>query len=127
MNSDQTDNQFRILHIILGLTPTNGQYNEHCLPLRKTRDITICTYFKSEITPPAEITLYHWDSTMRGFFRALGTSLREREFDVIHVHTPHAGLLLLIYLFFSGLYTKLKRSTVHTVQNSTGILSFTTS
>ncbi|UCF27890.1 MAG: glycosyltransferase family 4 protein [Chloroflexota bacterium] len=118
MTRNQVDHQFRILHIILGLTPTNGQYNEHCLPLRKTRDITICTYFKSEITPPEEITLYDGDSTMRGFFRALGSSLKERDYDVIHVHTPHAGLLLLVYLFFSGLYGKLKSSTVHTVQNS---------
>jgi glycosyltransferase involved in cell wall biosynthesis len=102
----------------LALTPTNGQYNEHCLPLRKSREITICTYFKSEITPPEEITLYDGDSSMSGFFRALGSSLKDREYDVIHVHTPHAGLLLLIYLFFSGLYNRLKPSTVHTIQNS---------
>jgi glycosyltransferase involved in cell wall biosynthesis len=120
MTLNQVDKRFRILHIILGLTPTNGQYNEHCLPLRKTRDITICTYFKSEITPPEEITLYDGDSTLRGFFRALGSALKEREYDVIHVHTPHAGLLLLVYLFFSGLYGKLKHATVHTVQNSYG-------
>lgn len=120
MSSIQTERQFRILHIILGLTPTNGQYNEHCLPLRKSRDITICTYFKSEITPPHELTLYDGDSTIRGFFRALGSALKEKEYDVIHVHTPHAGLLLLVYLFFSGSYSKLKSSTVHTVQNSFG-------
>lgn len=120
MSSIQTERQFRILHIILGLTPTNGQYNEHCLPLRKSRDITICTYFKSEITPPHELTLYDGDSTIRGFFRALGSALKEKDYDVIHVHTPHAGLLLLVYLFFSGSYNKLKSSTVHTVQNSFG-------
>jgi glycosyltransferase involved in cell wall biosynthesis len=118
MNHVQSDRNFRILHIILALTPTNGQYNEHCLPLRKSRDITICTYFKSEITPPEEITLFDGDSSMRGFFRALGSSFKERQYDVIHVHTPHAGLLLLIYLFFSGLYNRLKPSTVHTIQNS---------
>ncbi len=118
MNPVQSDLNFRILHIILALTPTNGQYNEHCLPLRKSREITICTYFKSEITPPEEITLYDGDSSMSGFFRALGSSLKDREYDVIHVHTPHAGLLLLIYLFFSGLYNRLKPSTVHTIQNS---------
>lgn len=118
MNQDQSDHNFRILHIILALTPTNGQYNEHCLPLRKSREITICTYFKTKINPPEEITLFDGDNSMSGFFRALGASLKEREYDVIHVHTPHAGLLLLIYLFFSGLYNKLKPSTVHTIQNS---------
>ena len=118
MNSIQLDRNFRVLHIILALTPTNGQYNEHCLPLRKSREITICTYFKSEITPPEEITLFDGDSSMRGFFRALGSALNNRGYDVIHVHTPHAGLLLLLYLFYSGLYKRLKPSTVHTIQNS---------
>jgi len=84
------------------------------------RDITICTYFKSiwGITPPAGITLFEGDNSLRGFFRALRAALEEREYDVIHVHTPHAGALLPMTLLMSGLYRKLKPSTVHTVQNS---------
>jgi glycosyltransferase involved in cell wall biosynthesis len=115
---DRSKRPLRVLHIILALTPTNGQYNEHCLPLRKKRDITICTYFKSTITPPPEITLYDGDSSVRGFYRTCRAALEQREYDVIHVHTPHAGVLLLMTLFLSGLYRKLKPSTVHTVQNS---------
>ncbi|MDX1475685.1 MAG: glycosyltransferase family 4 protein, partial [Reinekea sp.] len=41
-----------------------------------------------------------------------------KEYDVIHVHTPHAGVLLLTTLLLSGWYRKLKPSTIHTVQNS---------
>jgi len=108
----------RILHIILALKPTNGQYNEHCLPMLDKREITICTYFKSTVTPPAGITLFDGDDSLRGFHRALLAALRHTEHDVIHVHTPHAGVLLLMTLFLSGLYRKLSASTVHTVQNS---------
>jgi len=108
----------RILHLILALKPTNGQYNEHCLPLLHQREISICTYFKSEITPPPEIALFDGDSTLKGFFRALRAALGERKYDVIHVHTPHAGVLLLTGLFMFGQYKKLKSSTVHTIQNS---------
>ena len=107
-----------ILHLILSLRPTNGQYNEHCLPMVNKRDITICTYFKSEIEPPAGITLFDGDSSLRGFIRALQAALADREYDVIHVHTPHAGILLLITLLISGLYRKLIPVSVHTVQNS---------
>ena len=102
-----------ILHIILAIRPTNCQYNEHCLPLRHTRDISICTYFRSEITPPPEITLFEGDNTLKGFFRALRAALDERDYDVIHVHTPHAGVLLLTGLFMFGQYTRLRFSTVH--------------
>jgi len=114
----QSNHQLRILHIILALKPTNGQYNEHCLPLMDERDINICTYFKSDITPPEPITLFDGDSTLLGFFRALRTALAKKKYDIIHVHTPHAGVLLLVTLFALGLYRKLIPITVHTVQNS---------
>ena len=107
-----------VLHIILVLKPTNGQYNEHCLPLMDRRDITICTFFKSDITPPEAITLFDGDNTIMGFFRAARAALTKREYDIIHVHTPHAGVLLLVALFMFGMYKKLIPTTVHTVQNS---------
>ena len=114
----QPNQRLSILHIILALKPTNGQYNEHCLPLMNQRDITICTYFKSDITPPEQITLFDGDSSLMGFFRALKTALAKKRYDIIHVHTPHAGVLLLLTLFALGLYKRLIPITVHTVQNS---------
>jgi hypothetical protein len=65
MNGSGADRPFSILHIILALTPTNGQYNEHCLPMMDRRDVTICTYFRSVwgITPPPAITLFEGDDT----------------------------------------------------------------
>jgi len=118
MNIHRSNRRLSILHIILVLKPTNGQYNEHCLPLMDKRDITICTFFKSDITPPKAITLFDGDNTIMGFFRAVGAALAKREYDIIHVHTPHAGVLLLVALFMFGMYKKLIPSTVHTVQNS---------
>jgi len=118
MNVLRSNRRLSILHIILALTPTNGQYNEHCLPLMNQRDITICTYFKSGIKPPDAITLFDGDNSLMGFYRALRAALAKKEYDIIHVHTPHAGLLLLATLFVSGLYKKHIRSAVHTVQNS---------
>ena len=118
MNIHRSNRRLSILHIILVLKPTNGQYNEHCLPLMDKRDITICTFFKSDITPPKAITLFDGDNTIMGFFRAVRAALAKREYDIIHVHTPHAGVLLLVALFMFGMYKKLIPSTVHTVQNS---------
>jgi len=114
----QSNRRLSILHIILALKPTNGQYNEHCLPLMDERDITVCTYFKSDIMPPDQITLFDGDNTLMGFFRTLRAALAKRQYDIIHVHTPHAGVLLLLTLLLTGLYKKLIPSTVHTVQNS---------
>ena len=43
----------RILHVIIMLGETNSQYNEHCLPSRRVRDLTICTYFRPTADEPA--------------------------------------------------------------------------
>ena len=63
------------MHLILALKPSNGQYNEHCLPMLTKRDITVCTYFRSEVTPPAELTVFEGDNSLKGFFRALRVAL----------------------------------------------------
>jgi glycosyltransferase involved in cell wall biosynthesis len=120
MKTPESDRRLSILHVILALTPTNCQYNEHCLPMMNEREITIATYFRSiwGITPPAGIALFDGDGTLRGFFRTLRIALEARAYDVIHVHTPHAGVLVPMALLCYGLYRRLKPSTVHTVHNS---------
>jgi glycosyltransferase involved in cell wall biosynthesis len=120
MSDGDAKKPLRILHIILALRSTNGQYNEHCLPLMDVRKISICTYFRSEITPPSAISLFDGDGTVSGFFRAFRAALAAGEYDIIHVHTPHAGILLLAALFKAGLYRRLKPSIIHTIQNSYG-------
>ena len=113
-----SDSQLKILHLIMSLTPTNGQYNEHCLPLVNKRAISICTYYKSKIKPPEEIALFDGDDTAPGFFRALKAALDSKEYDVIHAHLPLTGVLLLIALIFYRRYKKVRPYTVYTVQNS---------
>lgn len=107
--------RLKVLHVILKITETNGQYNEHCLPMRWQRDISICTYFAPEITPPPEIRLYGGDNTLPGFYRTLEAALDDAEPDVIHAHVPHTGVMLAL--------SRLRRSDIlpraaYTVQNS---------
>ena len=116
-NMPTSNRPLRILHIILALKPTNGQYNEHCLPMR-TSATSRSVPTSSPRHAPHRHNFVRWRHSLRGFHRALRAALRDREYDVIHVHTPHAGVLLLMTLLLSGLYRKLAPSTVHTIQNS---------
>jgi glycosyltransferase involved in cell wall biosynthesis len=113
-----SDAKMRVLHLIIVLGETNGQYNEHCLPLRHERDISIVTYFVPKLTPPPEITVYAGDGTLRGFFRALKNALEATRYDVVHAHAPQTGTLLVLAALAWRRFWKLRPSLVYTAQDS---------
>lgn len=112
----ESNRPLRILHLQVVIGETDMVYNEHSLPLADERDITICTFFGSDMKPPKTITLLEGDGSFKGFFRALKTALTEKEYDIIHAHSPHLGFLFLTGTLFN--YPKYKPSTVATVQDS---------
>ena len=112
------NHRLSILHFILAARATNGQYNEHCLPMAQQRDITICTYFQSEEEPPSALTLFDGDNSFAGFFRAAYAALTAQDYDAIHAHVPHTGVLLLAAVLRYGLYGKIMPRSVYTIQNS---------
>jgi glycosyltransferase involved in cell wall biosynthesis len=115
---DDARRRLKVLHLILMLGETNGQYNEHCLPLIGERDLSISTYFVPRLTPPPEITMFAGDGTLRGFFRSLHRALDAERYDVIHAHAPQSGVLLLLAVLARRRSHRLRRSLVYTVQDS---------
>jgi glycosyltransferase involved in cell wall biosynthesis len=116
--NESTDRPLRILHLIIVLGETNSQYNEHCLPVVNVRDLSICTYFRPKVAYPAEIGVFAGDDTLRGFFRALGSALDAKEFDVIHAHAPQTGALLTLALAARPSRWRLWRTLAYTVHDS---------
>jgi len=115
---DPAVRRLKVLHLILMLGETNGQYNEHCLPLIGERDLSISTYFVPRLTPPPEITMFAGDGTLMGFFRSLRRALDADDYDVIHAHAPQSGVLLLLAVLARRRSRRLRRSLVYTVQDS---------
>lgn len=115
--TDRRD-RLRVLHVILMLGETNGQYNEHCLPMVGARDLSICTYFTPQLTPPREIDLFAGDGSLMGFFRALRRATDEKQYDVVHVHAPQTGALAILALIGMFRFRRLRPSMVYTVQDS---------
>src|SRR5438552_8226640 len=115
---DAAVRRLKVLHLILMLGETNGQYNEHCLPLIGERDLSISTYFVPRLTPPPEITMFAGDGTLMGFFRSLRRALDADDYDVIHAHAPQSGVLLLLAVLARRRSRRLRCSLVYTVQDS---------
>lgn len=85
-----------ILHLIVTLGESNAQYNEHCLPQRTQRDITICSYSRASVSVPPSITLFEGDGTIRGFADAMDRAFAERSYDVVHAHAPGSAAMLML-------------------------------
>lgn len=116
--SSGTSRRLRILHLVLVLGETNSQYNEHCLPQLEARELTICTYFPPQLTPPPGIALFPGDGTLPGFFRALRAALDAHEYDVVHAHSPHTSVLLPLGVALHPRSWRAWRSMVLTVHDS---------
>lgn len=110
------DKPLSILRVVLSIGETNAAYNQFSLPLIGRYDITICTYFRSNITPPEEITLLEGNDSLMGFLCALKAALTQRDYDVVHVHTPHVAFLFLIATIFR--IGRPMPATVYTVHSS---------
>lgn len=118
MTDEQPADRCRVLHLTLSLSATNSQYNEHCLPMAKRRAISICTFFEPQLSAIPEIRVFPGNGTVLGFFRALRAALGADPYDVIHAHSPHTGVLLLLALFAWGLSGRLRPLTAYTVHDS---------
>lgn len=112
----KTNGRLAVLNVLLSITETSGAYYQHCLGVADRREITICTYFRSNIPVPSGIRLFQGDNTPLGFFRALRAALKAGEYDIVHAHSPHVGLLfVLLDMLLLGRFA---RSSVYNVQNS---------
>jgi len=114
--SNKMKKKISILHLVISIGETNAAYNEHCLPLAEERDITICTYFRSDITPPDNIRMFQGNGSIKGFFHGVRAALDAGKYDIVHVHSPHLGILFLVVTRFG--YRKFAASDVVTVHDS---------
>lgn len=105
-----------ILRLVLTIDESSAPYNQFCLPLSREQDITICSYFKPKILIPNEIKLFEGNGTLKHFISILKSALAENDYDIIHAHTPHVGLLFLVISFFIG--NKYFHKSVFTVHNT---------
>ncbi len=85
-----------ILHLLLSAGETSADYNEYSLPLANRHKIAICTFFKPQIIPPKEVTVFEGDGSFIGFFRGMKEAMTKKRFDIIHAHSPHVGFLFLM-------------------------------
>jgi glycosyltransferase involved in cell wall biosynthesis len=87
--------RLRLLHVVVQATPTNSQWNEHCLPVADERQITVCSLFPASVPGDRRIARFEGDGSVLGGLKALRRALREDRYDAVHVHAAAAVPVLL--------------------------------
>lgn len=111
-----TGTPLRVLHVIINVGETNSQYNQLCLPLADVQDISICSYFPTEIEPHPSIALESGGGSLVGFFRALRRAL-DADPDVVSVHAPQTGALVVLFALMSLRWRTIRPKLVYTVRD----------
>lgn len=112
-----TGPRLRVLHVIINVGETNSQYNQLCLPMADIQDVSICSYFPTEIQPPPSINLQSGEGSLVGFFRSLRRALK-RDPDVISVHAPQTGALVVLFALMSLRWKRIRPRMVYTVRDA---------
>jgi glycosyltransferase involved in cell wall biosynthesis len=89
----------RVLRLVLRVGPTSGPYNQLTLPALDRYENTLCTFFPSQFasewTPDTRLEYVEGDGRTTSFVRHVRHLLRRRRFDVVHLHSPHLGPMLM--------------------------------
>ena len=92
----QSKRSLKILRLLLSIGETSAPYNQFSLAWCDQHQLTLCPYFRSQISPPSSMKLIEGDGSVVGYLRALKTALTVQDYDIIHLHSPHVALLLLL-------------------------------
>ena len=98
--------KLKIMRLMLTIGETSGPYNLLSLPMAEMHRNTICAYFKSGVHVPAKLNLLEGNESLVGYFRVLKKAFSEKDYDLVHAHTPHVGLF---YLLFNLITKRAKR------------------
>lgn len=85
-----------ILRLLLSAQPGSAPYHQVSLPVTDRQEIALCSYFPPASPPPEGIDVFAGDGTLRGYFRALRTTVTRKRYDVVHAHSPHVAVFYLL-------------------------------
>ncbi len=108
--------RMKILRLALNIGPTSAPYNQFTLPVLDVHQVTFFTYWASNWPVDRRIDYRQGTGRSLTFLRDLWRMLRTEKFDVVHVHSPHLGLLFTLVAMFSR-PSVLRRSVLHVHSN----------
>jgi glycosyltransferase involved in cell wall biosynthesis len=90
----------KILRLALSIGPTSPELNQFTLPVVHRHEITVCTFFPCRNPRQQGFRWRPGSGRLWPFLHELWRLLRNEHFDLVHVHSPHLGLMFLAVAIF---------------------------
>jgi glycosyltransferase involved in cell wall biosynthesis len=116
LNRDSEMTIKSVLTLIIVANETSSPYNELLLSWKKLRGSSVCTYFPSEVEVPEYLKMFSSNGNFWGFVKALRNAVKNRDIQVVHIHSPQLAVIFLLCMPF--LAPRLLRKSVYTVHSS---------
>jgi glycosyltransferase involved in cell wall biosynthesis len=91
----------KLLRLVLNLTETSGAYHLFSIPMSRLCKQKVISFFKPDIEIHNNVDVTDADGLIWKYYKRLHDLLASNQYNVIHAHSPHVGLLLLIALGIS--------------------------
>lgn len=110
-----------VLRLELITDYTTAPFNNFTKPTKKKYDIQTIS-FKSNLELDDD-SFYNSDGSIKSFVRSLNQKLKKQNFNVIHIHSVHCGIIFLLNEFLNFRFKNYKKSII-TIHNSKENYSF---
>ena len=96
MNVAHKYTPLNVLHVDNVIGETSASYNEHILPNQEIHNLSILTYFPTNIVLSKDVSAYIGNSSFGLFLKNLRKLSRSFSLDILHLHSPQVGLITLL-------------------------------
>jgi len=97
----------------LSVEETSAPYNQFTLPKIVDQDITICSFYSTSMDVKNSIGLIEGEESVRKYILRILNSLKKDCYDIVHIHSPHVGILFLLTKLINRLSSPPSLMTVH--------------
>ena len=90
----------KLLRLVLNITETSGAYYLFTLPMSKFIKQDLISVYPPDIGINSNLRLFHSSGSMINYVKILSNVLKKEKYDIIHAHTPHVAIALILSIFF---------------------------
>jgi glycosyltransferase involved in cell wall biosynthesis len=95
------EKNIKILRLVLNITETSGAYYLFTVPMARRCKQQVLSLFRPTNSPNPDLNISHAEGSARKYFRMLRKMIFDEELTVVHAHSPHVGVLLLLVMMLS--------------------------